>query len=122
MSGLDLREMEASDMVDVIHFLFEEDSHYTSEESAKSRSAVRVSLYRDMYKKPYKYEYKDSKKQSTTYSYNYEPEGDLGTMSEEEDIKPFDPLAERKPDAQSITKFNPTANNPFSGILDAPFN
>ena len=49
MSGKTLGDMEAGDMVDVIHFLFEEDSHYVSEESAKSRTGVRVSLYKDLY-------------------------------------------------------------------------
>jgi len=112
--------------MDVVHFIFEEDSHYTSEESAKSRSNVRVVLYRDMYGARYKYEYKDQKpgtKPSTQYSYDYQPDEDLGMLSNEEAAKPFNPK-EMQPETipyTPVTSFDPTADNPFGGTLDAPF-
>jgi hypothetical protein len=130
MSGKTLGDMEASDMVDVIHFMFEEDTHYVSEESAKSRSGVRVAIYKDLYGKPYKYEYKDAKKRGTQnassgYIADYGDSSSLEYMSDAEARQGFEPeeLKEpMKPPAQPPTEFNPYAENPFAGILDAPMN
>jgi hypothetical protein len=124
MGNVKLKKMEASDMMDVIHFIFEEDSHYTSEESAKSRSNVRVVLYRDMYLTKYKYEYKDpsKKKSNSDYSYDFEPDPNLGMLSDEESAKPFNPK-EMQPEVipyTPVTSFDPTADNPFGGVLDGP--
>ncbi len=123
MSGINLNKMEGSDMLDVLHFLFEEDSHYTSEESAKSRSALRVVIYPSFYGSAYKYEWKDTK--SKQFASTQYIDDDLSVMDEAEAVKPFNPRemqAERKPTmgAETITQFDPTAANPFSGILDAP--
>ncbi len=42
-------EMEASDMMDVLHFLFEEDFTPVSEDHQQSRSAIRDHLYKELY-------------------------------------------------------------------------
>lgn len=123
MSGVNLVEMDGSDMIDVLHYLFEEDSHIVSEESIKSRSGVRKSIYDTLYGVKYKYEYKDSKAKHRAYI-----EEDLASMdslSDAESAQPFNPRevkAERKPTmgAETITQFDPYAENPFGGILDAP--
>ena len=125
MSRLNLKKMAANEMMDVLHYLFEEDAHYTSEESAKSRSGVRMVLYKDMYDADYSaYEYKDpsKKKPATQYAYEYLPDEDLGTLSDEESAKPFNPKG-LEPEVipyTPVTSFDPTASNPFSGVLDAP--
>jgi hypothetical protein len=116
--------MEASEMLDVVHFIFEDDSHYVSEESAKSQSAVRKSLYKDMYHREYKYEYKETKKKNTSAPKAYDP-ADWDILPEDEAVKPFNPREmqpEQKPTMgqETITQFDPFADNPFSGVLDAP--
>ena len=127
MNRVNLKEMEASDMLDVIHYLMEEDFHIVSEESMKSRSGIRTSLYMDLYGVKYKYEYVDPKKARSPYQHSYVPEDDtpdtsLGYMDESQAAKPFTPR-EMKPETipyTPATKFDPEAANPFGGILDAP--
>lgn len=120
MSGLDLQEMEASRMLDVLHFLFEEDFISVSEESARSRSAVREVIYRDMYDHEYAFPLKT----------NGASVGAGGGISDaetyddldaelSEDINPFSP---RKPETKPfipVSTFDPSAVKPFDG-LDAP--
>jgi len=93
MSGIDLEELEASQTLDVLHYLFEEDTHHQSEESISSRSTIRVALYRDFYHKEYKYPYVSKK--ASTESYQTASATDFGTFSEEQaemmSVNPFDP-------------------------------
>ena len=49
MQGRNLVEMEASDMMDCLHFLFEEDFTAINEDHAQSRSAIRDHLYTELY-------------------------------------------------------------------------
>lgn len=53
--NLDLKEMNAADMCDILHFFFEEDNRYTSAEEAEALSKMRSHLY-SMYGKTYNYE------------------------------------------------------------------
>lgn len=46
-------------MLDVLHFLFEEDFTSHTEEHARSKSAMRTSLYKDMYGVNYAFKMKD---------------------------------------------------------------
>ncbi|URP22169.1 hypothetical protein SEA_BIG4_85 [Microbacterium phage Big4] len=55
MSGVRLLEMEASDMMDVLHFLFEEDFTAVSEDHSHSRSALRDHLYTTLYGTKYSF-------------------------------------------------------------------
>lgn len=64
MSGLQLASMHASDMLDVIHYIFEEDMRFASAEESKATDAVRNSLYRDFYGTEYKYSASSSRPQS----------------------------------------------------------
>jgi len=115
MSGIRLGNMKASDMLDVLHYLFEEDNSYSSEEQMKSKLHLRETLYENLYHRTYKYKLKNS----GTTSRSYVPaEGD---DDEEEILAPFNPK-ERKPTKEYIspTKFNPDAARPFGTILDPP--
>lgn len=47
--------MEMSNMLDVIHFFFEEDHRYQTSEEAQSVSSLRSSIYETIYKTNYKY-------------------------------------------------------------------
>ena len=131
MSNIRLGDTEAGEMLDILHFLMEDDLHVTSMESAESRSGIRVSLYRDFYNVKYEYEYKP-KKNSRPGSHSDMPNymtpdsmSGLEYMTEAEEARPFEPRETElpmKPPAQPLTEFDPYAANPFEGILDAPMN
>ena len=106
--------MEASDMVDVIHYLFEEDaSRYSSGEQAEAVSAMRTQLYLSYGKT---YAYTISSKSSTGKSYI--PKGAAADYGFDDD-----PLASAKGPTKGYippTDFNPDSVLPFGSDLDAP--
>lgn len=105
--GIVLEELDSSDMIDVLHFLFEEDALGPTGEFLEARSSLRTNIYSNMYKKQYKY--KVGKSES---SIPMPPEG--------EELTPFDPMnAETKPYVPP-TDFNPDSSLPFGGLIDAP--
>jgi hypothetical protein len=121
--GLSLEEMDASDMLDVLHFFFEEDHHYVSEESAKSRSSLREALYKDLYNRTYKYAYTSAKKQPGMGDFDAD---DYGTFSVEQadalSVNPFNPRERETKPYVAPTPMNANSPNPFGGILDSPLN
>ena len=126
MSGLRLSELDAVDLMSVLPFLLEEELHVVSEESAASRSGLRVTLYQDFYGTTYKYPYK-SKNSTGRRSSSMAMGDDFGTFSEEDaaalgDVKPFNPRQQETKPFVPSTPFDPTSDNPFGGILDAPLN
>lgn len=124
MSGLDLPRLSWSDMLDVLHFLFEEDNTYTSEEQMKSKLKMRESVYETLYDEPYKYKYGETKKNAAPVDYGVasSPTGDLDNLPYgEEGLTPFKPR-EQQPTKPYIppTTFDPEAPKPFGTVLDAP--
>ena len=106
-------------MLDLLHFYFEEDNNYSSEEQMKSRSKVRENIYRDLYNTEYKYAVEETRQAGTSgATANF----DLGDPLEDAagDLKPFDPLAGPPKPYIPPTKFDPDAAKPFGNILDAP--
>jgi hypothetical protein len=101
--------MEASEMTDVIHFLFEEDARYTSGEEADAVDKLRSMIYGNMYGTTYRYGSSKSSSSDRRYiSKNETPNyGDLPIPME---TKPYVPP----------TDFNPESSMPFGGVLDAP--
>jgi len=85
MSNVDLLSLDASDMLDVFHYLFEEDIMVSSEEEEQFKSATREALYDVFYEKPYKYKTKKSSSANNVF-------GADGEMYE--DLQPFDPTNE----------------------------
>lgn len=100
VQGIHLAEMEASDMLDVLHYYFEEDTTYITQEHALYTDNRRKSLYRLFYDTEYKY---GSTSESTTIKYT----SDEG---EEYTSKSYVPP----------TEFDPESSLPFGGTLDAP--
>jgi hypothetical protein len=96
VNKVDLLELDSADMVDVIHYFFDEDMRYASYESALMHSKLREQIYGSLYEKHYKYAMKDS--------------SSLDVSSVDEGIKPYVPP----------TEFNPESSNPFGSVLDAP--
>jgi hypothetical protein len=96
VNKVDLLEMDSADMVDVIHYFFDEDMRYGSYESALMHSGFRERIYESLYEKKYMYAIKDRASSD---------------MSEiEGGVKPYVPP----------TEFNPESSNPFGSTLDAP--
>ena len=116
--GISLGELAASDMVDVIHYFFEDDMNFTSGEQAEARSKSREKIYSTMYGRPYKYAIKDTKSQQNQFidpdTIPFDDGPDLSG------IKPFDPVKEPTKSYIPATDFNPESANPFGGTLDAP--
>ena len=99
MSGLDLRSLEASEFLDVIHYFFEEDSSFSTREEAIAKTEMRKRFYRMLYDMDYIYGLSD-KETSGAEGYDVD------------DVKPYVPP----------TDFNPESINPFGSVLDAPTN
>ncbi len=116
MNNLNLKEMEASDMLDVIHFFFEEDMNYASGEQAEGRSRAREILYQDFY--GHKYPYATTKTGSPVYA-----DGNVRNFDEYEDddtVVPFDPLKAPTKSFVPPTPVNASMSKPFGEALDEP--
>lgn len=94
--GLNLEEMEMSQMLDVIHYFFEEDSRVGSAEEAEAISAMRTTLYAVMYGTQYK------------YRINIDKTGNSAGMGGT--TKPYIPP----------TDFDADSVSPFGSVLDSP--
>lgn len=98
--GLRLADMEMRDMLDVVHYLFEDDSRYSSAEEAESVSATRTSIYGRLYGTTYRYQIKSKARNNNASD----------TYSDPNVVKPYIPP----------TEFDPDSANPFGSVLDAP--
>lgn len=98
-----------SNMLDVIHYIFEEDSTFISQEQFQSRDSVRVKMYRELYERSYKY--------SRAPRQN---DGIADFDDDFEDLTPMDPLKPPTKGYTPPTDFDPDSLNPFGGVLDAP--
>ena len=101
-------------MVDVIHFLFEEDSTYSSAEQAESRSDMRTNLYKNLYGRPYRYIHPNSKKKFDNTYGAYEAPDDF------EDLAPVNPIKKSSKPFVPATPVSENPVKPFGNILDAP--
>lgn len=124
MAQLQLSSMEASDMLDVLHFYFEEDNSYPSEEQLASTSSVRTAVYETWYDRPYKYKYTPKKKSTTAGEngpeYSESPTQDFGDVDADGDVIPFNPKAEKPKAYVEPTEMNGESAMPFGNTLDAP--
>jgi len=111
MNGLQLGEMEASEMLDVIHVVFEEDyTNVSSAEQVEVKNRIRKVMYREFYDRTYEYSGKNE----------YEVDGPLEPAVDYSDVKPFDPKAAARKPYIPPTSFNPEAPKPFGKNIDAP--
>lgn len=117
MSGVNLANLDMSDMVDVLHYMFEDDMRFASAEQAEAISKSRSMLYRDMYEKEYLYKFSTGIGSVATSI-----DAPLG-YDDVSDIRPFD--AERQAAVKpfvSPTKIDEDSARPFGTTLDAPLN
>jgi hypothetical protein len=90
--------MEASDMLDVLHFLFEEDLRVSSAEEMKSVEESRKIIYSSLYNRTYKYGVNKSTGSSTSFD-----------MDDFAPVSPFTPSSPKP-------YIPPTEFDPSSGI------
>lgn len=83
-------------MLDVIHYFFEEDSNFVSQEHAIITERRRVRLYKNLY--------------GVEYPYAVIERGQSESSENGETVKPY----------IEPTEFDPDSANPFGSILDSP--
>lgn len=103
-------------MLDVIHYFFEDDYRYTTNEESIYKDEFRKSFYQQVYSYEYKYA---SEERSSNKSYKDFDEEPLEPM--EENIQPFNPKAKKATKAYiEPTPLSGKSSNPFGDILDGP--
>jgi hypothetical protein len=104
--------MEASDMLDVLHYLFEQDTIVNSQEEYESKNSVRRVIYQSVYNRDFAY-LRDVDTNKSNVSDDFEPfdEFDNYTPTTSNSVKPYTPP----------TNFDPDSPNPFgSALREAP--
>lgn len=94
-------------MLDILHYLFDQDTTFTSPEHAESRSGTRNAVYEHLYNMKYPYAW--GTRSNTTIGDDFDDDFALPPIDRE--VKPYFPP----------TQFDPDAANPFQGVLrEAP--
>ncbi|UDL15884.1 hypothetical protein QEH42_gp093 [Microbacterium phage Pumpernickel] len=120
MSGVNLREMEASDMLDVLHYLFEEDFTATTEVHSKSRSEIRKVIYSKMYGVDYSYALDDPALRRGNIDSALDDDDEFLDYDPLSDVQPFNPREKKEVIPYTpVTEFDPTSDKPFMD-LDGP--
>ena len=114
--------MPAEELIDVLHYMFEEDMYVSGAGEIEARSKTRQLLYQEFYGKEYQYGVTTGDDSSGGFDDVYPEDG----FQENEIIVPFDP---DEPPMKKATKsyvpptdFNPDSAMPFGMNLDAPMN
>jgi hypothetical protein len=116
MNGVKLEELNSVDMIDILHYMFEEDMNVQSQEQMDAKTAVRDVIYKDFYSSYYPFG--GARKTNSNLNAAGEP-----VYNFTDDIKPFDP--EVSPIRKGYippTKFDPNSTKPFGNNLDSPLN
>ena len=93
VQGLKLKEMELADMLDVLHYFFEEDVLVRSSEEAEAKTQIRSVLYKDLYGTTYKYGVNNTGQSYNNDDTSYPSDGLVGTTNE---VIP-DPMEQKRP-------------------------
>jgi len=108
-------------MLDVLHYYFEEDIFYESEEQADARSKLRKMIYEELYERPYKYARKPQAKGVEDYPKDGEAsESEWLSEEEEREITPFEPKKQPTIPYSPPSKVDIGSALPFGSALDAP--
>jgi hypothetical protein len=111
--------MEASDMLDVLHYFLEEDFRYSSEYEPLYKDNFRKNIYSSMYGTEYKY-MSNEDEETTSFDDNIDSlDGPEENSEPEEIIEPFNP---RQASVKPYIKPTPVSDGelPFGSILDQP--
>lgn len=125
LNGIRLDSIDSSDMLDVLHYMFEEDLNNSTAEQAEARDTYRTRIYEDLYETTYNYASSSNKSSSSMSNGNFE----IDEALEQEYMKNAnanasasveDPLKKAVKPYRPPTTFNERAANPYVGVLDAP--
>jgi len=105
-------------MMDVLHYMYEEDLQFSTEGELRVRSSVRESVY-SFYGREYPYKFVSQTPRSSS-DRAYIDHEDSVIDPPADTMKPFDPRAEPVKAYVPATDFDPTSDNPFAGVLDGP--
>jgi hypothetical protein len=109
--------MEATSMLDVLHYFFEDDLNYSTPEQAEARDKMRSSLYGQLYNTTYKY---SSGAGSSAKARNFDLDDEIKPVElKERKIDSFNPAVPPKPYV-APTPVNVNSAKPFGSVLDAP--
>lgn len=111
--------MPATDMLDVIHYFFEDDLNYSTPEQAEARDKMRSSLYGQLYQTTYKYATGANSKGTATVK-DFDIEEEIKPVNlKERSVDSFNPAIPPKPYV-APTPIGTNSARPFGNILDAP--
>lgn len=106
--------LDAADLIDVLHYYFEEDANLASGEQMEARDKMRSTIYGELYLRSYKY----GSSSSTTTDFSA-----LDDPLDDDMPVPVDPMAKSfsavKPFVPA-TEINEGSSKPFGRLLDAP--
>jgi hypothetical protein len=109
--------MDASDMLDVIHYYFEQDFGLPSQEAASRVSIMRETLYENMYNTTYKYAIEKSNTASERMTYSDADVEESNIEAQLSGIDPFKPATRQYTPTTTVNSSSPT---PFGNLVDAP--
>lgn len=96
-----------NNMMDVLHYLFEEDVNFVSPEQMQSRTRIRQLVYKQVYDKVFEYGINEESDFSDSNEFGNAGDYVAQKPYENSEVKPYIPP----------TNFNPDAPNPFQGVL-----
>lgn len=111
--------MEATDMLDVLHYFFEDDLNYSSPEQAEARDKMRSSLYGQLYHTTYKYATGANSKTTAPRDFSVDDDEITPVQLKDRQVDSFNPAIPPKPYV-APTPVNPNSARPFGNALDAP--
>jgi hypothetical protein len=121
VNGLRLAEMEVSEMLDVIHYFFEEDYRYTSTEQANFKDSFRETIYKSLYEIDYEYKSNNDEDRRSYKNFDTDIEDPLDSEDDPvEIIEPFNPRVKQIKNFIEPTIPQENSLKPFGSILDEP--
>lgn len=105
-------------MLDVLHFFFEEDFKFVSQEDSISRDELRKNMYKEMYGAEYLYALKRDFDEDGVKDFDSMPMDEM--PAEMEVINPFNPREREVKPFVEATQINEDQFNPFGSLLDDP--
>lgn len=115
MNGIVLEELDTPELVDILHYMFEEDLMASTKEESDVKDEVRKTIYRDLYNTEYLFGISERSSKRT-----YTASGEFLEDSYD-DIVPFDPTVKQERKGYiAPTNFDENSSKPFGDILDGP--
>jgi hypothetical protein len=111
--------MEASDMLDVLHYFLEDDFRYSSEYEPLYKDNFRKNIYKSLYGVEYKYMSNEEEEKDLSNDNIAGLDGPEEPLEPEEIIEPFNP---RKASVKPYIEPTQVTDGqlPFGSILDQP--